>query len=50
MIKKTDFEKISENYIDAIQAIRIITESIENGDYGPLKINCYICGKKGHLA
>ena len=50
MIKKDDFDSISENYIEAITAIRTIKESLENDNYWPLKTQCYLCDGRDHLA
>ena len=50
MIKKDDFDSISENYIEAITAIRTIKEALLRGDYGPLRTSCYFCGDSQHLA
>ena len=50
IIQKKDFDQISENYIEAIQAIKKIQEGLANDDVSVLKTNCYICNKKDHLS
>jgi hypothetical protein len=44
IIYKSDFDQVSENYM---QAIRVIQEALQNWNYLPLKIICYICKQKG---
>ena len=50
IIKKVDFEHISENYIQALQAINKIREGLKREDYGPLKTRCYLCGGSNHIS
>jgi hypothetical protein len=49
-LSKKDFEEVSENYIDAMKAIRRIKEGLEAGDYTLVKTQCYICKSHKHLA
>lgn len=50
VISRTDFEMVSENYVQAIQAINVIVDGLQNDNYYPLKAECYICKAKDHLA
>mmetsp|Transcript_34499 Transcript_34499/g.52793 ORF Transcript_34499/g.52793 Transcript_34499/m.52793 type:complete len:211 (+) Transcript_34499:416-1048(+) len=48
-LNKTNFELISENYIDAMRAIRKIKDGLDKKDYNPIRMKCYICDMN-HLA
>jgi hypothetical protein len=49
-INKDDFFEICENYIEAITAIRTIKEALEQEDYKPLKMHCYLCKEANHIS
>ena len=50
IIRKQDFESISENYIEALQAMRAIKYGLERNKLRPLKMKCYLCNKPDHVA
>lgn len=49
-ITKENLFGCCENYIEAITAIRNIKESLDNQNYKPLKMRCYICREMDHVA
>lgn len=50
VIQKSDFDSISSNYLQAIQAIRQIKDALDNNNYSLLKTRCYLCNSELHLA
>jgi len=50
IIQKQDFDSISSNYLQAIQAIRQIKDALENNEYSLLQTSCYLCDAPEHLA
>lgn len=50
IIQKQDFDSISSNYLQAIQAIRQIKDALENKEYSLLQTSCYLCDDPEHLA
>lgn len=50
ILKKRDFNLVSENYIDAIKILRKIKDDYKKDDFTSLQTRCYICNSPKHLA
>lgn len=50
VIQKSDFDTISSNYLQAVQAIGQIKDALENNNYSLLNTSCWLCKSELHLA